>query len=105
MAIDKENIDKIHSIFLHLQLVNRNSIQKYDPMNPHRERVIIGEALYPNYTADEVYCHTPKLNAWHQRIWAKRIKEIPFRAFLFYFDKEGVYRIGFSSLPENNKPR
>lgn len=88
---------------MHLQIVNRNSIQKYDPLNPYRQRVIIGDTLHPDYTADEVYCHAAKLTAWHQRIWAKRIKEIPFRAFLLYFEEEGVYRIGFSSLPEEKK--
>lgn len=100
MRIDKTYIDKIHHIFLHLQLVNRNSIQRYDPDTPYRQRVMIGETLHPNYTADEVYCHAVKLTAWHHRIWEKRKKEIPFRAFLIYIEKEGVYRIGFSSLPE-----
>lgn len=64
MRVDKTYIDKIHSIFLHLQLVNKNSIQKFDQDNPYRLRVMIGETLHPNYTADEVYCHSEKLTPW-----------------------------------------
>lgn len=87
MRIDKTDIDKIHHIFLHLQLVNKNSIQKFDQDNPYRQRVLIGSNL-DNFRADEVYCHAVKLTPWHHRIWEKRKKEIPFRAFIVYFEKE-----------------
>lgn len=98
MSIDKETIDKIQSIFMHMQICGRDSVQTYDPSEEYRKHILIGKGKQNNMSAEEVYCNTEKFTAWHKRIWEKRKKEIPFTAYCEWMEEGKVWRVGFTSL-------
>lgn len=93
--ISQEAIQKIQSIFIHLQIGGRDSIQFYDPADEYRKNITIGKGLKINREATEVYCHTEKFTAWHRKIWDKRKGTIPHIAFCEWMDEAKVWRVGF----------
>jgi hypothetical protein len=90
-----DSIQKIQSLFIHLQIGGSDSIQEYDPSDEYRKNRTIGKGLRINQSAGEVYCHTEKFTAWHKKIWEKRKKEIPHTAVLEFLEEEKVWKVGF----------
>lgn len=93
--ISWETIQKIQSIFMHLQIGGRDSIQFYDTADEYRRYITIGKGLKINSSAKEVYCHTDKLTAWHRKIWDKKKGSIPHIAFCEWMEEGKVWRIGY----------
>lgn len=95
MRITKENIDTIHLIFSHMQVVSNYPTQAYDALQEYRQFIVIAKGLKADMSASEVYCHVTRLTPWQKKIFDKRKKEIPHTSFIEYYEKSGVYRVGF----------
>lgn len=93
--ITHETIEKIHAIFMHLQVCGQMPPQRYNPEEEYRTGILIANGLNYKGDAAEVYCNTIVFNKWHAKIWEKRKKEIPHPAYLELLDNGAGWRIGF----------
>jgi hypothetical protein len=92
--ITSETLDKLYSVFKQMQIIHFTSVQMYDVTQEYRCYCIWGKGLAFNGNCKEAHLNFPleKLNSWHLKVWNKRIKEIPHKCEIIYFETENVVR-------------